>query len=64
MNRDENRIRVGGLFRGLIHTCTLAGVNSFDYLTALQNHVSELSKHQDRWMLWKDTAVSLETEPS
>jgi hypothetical protein len=29
---------VGDLFMSLIHSCQLAGVNSFEYLTELQRH--------------------------
>ncbi len=59
--KTEHGAYVGDLFMSLIHTCNLAGVNPFDYLTALQNHVSELSKHPDRWMPWNYTAVSSES---
>lgn len=63
--KTEHGASVGDLFMSLIHTCNLAGVNAFDYLTALQKHVPELSKHPDRWMPWNytTTAASLETEP-
>jgi transposase len=58
--KTEHGAYVGDLFMSLIHTCNLARVNPFDYLTALQNHVSELSKHPDRWMPWNYTSVSSE----
>ena len=37
----------------LIHTCQLAGVNSFDYLTELQRHAREVASHPaEEWMPW------------
>jgi transposase len=62
--KTENGARVGDLFMSLIHTCNLAGVNPFDYLTALQKHASELSERPDRWMPWNYTAASSQIEPS
>ena len=50
--KTEHGAKVGDLFMSLIHTCNLAKVNPFDYLTALQKHSSELVKHPDRWMPW------------
>jgi hypothetical protein len=62
--KTENGARVGDLFMSLIHTCNLAGVNPFDYLTALQQHASELSQRPGRWMPWNYTAASSQIEPS
>lgn len=50
--KTEHGAKVGDLFMSLIHTCNLAKVNPFDYLTALQKHSSELAKHPGRWMPW------------
>jgi hypothetical protein len=50
--KTEHGAQVGDLFMSLIHTCNLAKVNPFDYLTALQKHSSNLAKHPDRWMPW------------
>ena len=50
--KTENGAKVGDLFMSLIHTCNLAKVNPFDYLTALQKHSAELAKHPGRWMPW------------
>ena len=50
--KTEHGARVGDLFMSLIHTCNLAKVNPFDYLTALQEHSSDLAKHPDKWMPW------------
>ena len=43
---------VGDLFMSLIHTCSLAKVNPFDYLTALQVHASQVRKNPQNWMPW------------
>ncbi len=43
---------VGDLFMSLIHTCELAGVNPFDYLTELQRHARELAASPSAWMPW------------
>jgi transposase len=50
--KTENGARVGDLFMSLIHTCQLAGVSAFDYLTELQIHAAELSPNPDQWMPW------------
>ena len=50
--KTENGAHVGDLFMSLIHTCQLGGVDSFDYLTALQRHAGELSPNPARWMPW------------
>jgi transposase len=54
--KTENGAQVGDLFMSVIHTCNLAKVNPFDYLTALQDHSSDLAKHPDKWMPWNYTS--------
>ena len=54
--KTEHGAQVGDLFMSLIHTCNLAKVNPFDYLTALQEHSPDLAKHPDNWMPWNYTA--------
>jgi len=44
--------QVGDLYMSLIHTADLAGVNAFDYLTALQQHADELATRPAAWMPW------------
>jgi transposase len=51
--RTQNGAHVGDLFMSLIHTCQLAGVSAFDYLTELQIHAAELSRNPQQWMPWK-----------
>jgi transposase len=50
--RTLNGAQVGDLFMTLIHTCQLAGVNSFDYLIELQRHAKELAANPAEWMPW------------
>jgi len=50
--RTLNGAEVGDLFMSLIHTCQLCGANSFDYLTELQHHASELAAKPAEWMPW------------
>jgi hypothetical protein len=47
-----NGAQVGDLFMSLIHTCELCGANSFDYLTELQKHASELARKPAQWLPW------------
>jgi len=54
--KTQHGAMVGDLFMSLIHTCNLAKVNPFDYLTALQEHSSDLVKHPDKWMPWNYTS--------
>jgi hypothetical protein len=46
---------VGDLFMSLIHSCELAGVNAFDYLSQLQRHTAELAANPTAWMPWNYT---------
>jgi len=50
--RTLNGAQVGDLFMSLIHTCQLCGINSFDYLIALQRHAGELAAQPSKWMPW------------
>jgi hypothetical protein len=53
--------QVGDLFMSLIHTCRLAKVNPFDYITALQRYSDQLDQNPSLWMPWnyQDTIASL-----
>jgi transposase len=51
--RTLNGAQVGDLFMSLIHACQLCGANSFDYLTELQRHSTELASNPSAWMPWK-----------
>ncbi len=50
--KTEHGAYIGDMFMSLIHTCNLAGVNPFDYITALQKHSSEVFKNPGNWMPW------------
>ena len=50
--KTENGAEVGDLFLSLIHTCELNDANSFDYLTELQKHATELAQNAAAWMPW------------
>ena len=54
--KTKHGAMIGDLFMSLIHTCNLAKVNPFDYLTTLQKHASDLVKHPDTWMPWNYTS--------
>ena len=62
--KTEHGAGVGDLFMSLIHTCELNGVNTFDYLMALNQHARELSSHPADWMPWtyRDT-LARQTAP-
>jgi transposase len=46
---------VGDVFMSIIHTCQLAGVNPFDYLTALIKNAAQVAKNPERWLPWNYT---------
>lgn len=50
--RTQHGAHVGDVFMSLIHTCQLCGANAYDYLTTLQKHFTELSRHPSQWMPW------------
>lgn len=50
--KTEHGAFIGDLFMSLIHTCNLAGINPFDYITALVKHSSVLVKHPEKWLPW------------
>jgi transposase len=53
--KTENGAYIGDMFMSLIHTCRLADVNPFDYLTCLQRHSSDVFKQPSQWMPWNYT---------
>ena len=57
---------VGDIYMSLIHTADLAGVNAFDYLTALQRHAAELTQTPSAWMPWnyRETLAQVDAAPS
>ena len=59
--KTENGAHVGDLFMSLVHTCRLARVNPFDYLTTLRRHAHRLRDAPAGWMPWnyQTTAAAL-----
>ena len=53
--KTERGAFVGDVFMSLIHTCSLAKINPFDYLTALQQHHILVRKKPQDWMPWNYT---------
>jgi transposase len=50
--KTEHGAYIGDLFMSLIHTCALAKINPFEYLTALQKNSSALFANPKRWLPW------------
>lgn len=50
--KTEYGAYIGDLFMSLIHTCNLQDINPFEYLTALQDHSSEILKNPADWLPW------------
>jgi hypothetical protein len=50
--KTEHGAFVGDLFMSLIHTCSLAKINPFDYLTALIEHHARVRENPQDWMPW------------
>jgi transposase len=44
--------RVGDIHISLIHTCALNGINPFDYLMALEQHVQMATNAPSDWFPW------------
>jgi hypothetical protein len=61
--KTRNGSGVGDLFMALVHTCELNGVQAFDYLSALQQHLDALQAAPDAWLPWtyRDTLRQLST---
>ena len=54
--RTLHGAEVGDRFMSLIHSCELNGVNSFDYLAALQRIAASLALSPKNWMPWNSRA--------
>jgi hypothetical protein len=50
--KTEHGAYIGELFISLIHTCSLNGVNPFEYLNALQEHCAQVRKAPQNWLPW------------
>lgn len=56
--KTENGAHIGDLFMSLIHTCRLARVNSFDYLTTLRRYIRHVRDDPAAWMPWNYQATA------
>jgi len=56
--KTENGAHVGDLFMSLVHTCRLARVNPFDYLTTLRRYAHRLRDGPAAWMPWNYQATA------
>ncbi|MDH3347307.1 MAG: IS66 family transposase [Desulfobulbaceae bacterium] len=54
--RTENGAHTGDVYMSLIYTCELAGVNSFEYLTALIVNHEQVKIAPTSWMPWNYTS--------
>ena len=50
--RTQAGAHVGDVFMSMIHTCHLAQVNAFAYLTALLEHRADWAGNEKAWMPW------------
>jgi len=50
--KTQNGARVGDMFMTFIHSAELNGVDSFDYLVALQRYYKEVALSPADWMPW------------
>jgi hypothetical protein len=55
--RTAHGAEVGDIFMSLIHTCELNGVNSFEYLVALQRNGAHVAASPAEWMPWNFDAA-------
>lgn len=61
--KTKNGAEVGDIFMSLIHTCELAGINPFDYLTELSRHPEAVAHNPRDWLPWtyRDTLQNMNT---
>lgn len=50
--KTQNGAYISDLYMSLIHTCNLASINPFEYLTELERHSDSAQKNPDRWLPW------------
>lgn len=56
--KTQNGAHVGDLFMSLIHTCRLARVNPFDYLTTMRRHLPQVRDGPAAWLPWNYQATA------
>jgi len=52
--KTQNGAYIGDLYMSLIHSCNLAGVNPFDYLTELERHSAAVLENPEQWLPWNN----------
>ena len=50
--KTQHGAYIADLYMSIIHTCTLVGVNPFNYLTELEKNASEMRKNPGQWLPW------------
>ena len=50
--KTQHGAYIADLYMSIIHTCTLAGANPFEYLTELEKNASEMRKNPGQWLPW------------
>ena len=50
--KTMNGAKQGDIIQSMIRTCNQAGINSFDYLVALQENRSKVYEAPEQWLPW------------
>jgi transposase len=50
--KTQNGAYIADIYMSLIHTCTLAGADPFDYLTELERNGSAVQQRPQQWLPW------------
>jgi len=50
--KTQNGAHVADIYMSLIHTCTLAGADPFDYLTELERNALSIEQRPQQWLPW------------
>ena len=50
--KTQHGAYIADLYMSIIHTCTLAGANPFDYLKELEKNAPEMLKNPGQWLPW------------
>ncbi len=62
--KTEYGAMVGGVLISIIYTSELAGINPYEYLTALQVYKEQMVKEPDAWLPWnyEETKACIESK--
>lgn len=54
---------VGDSYMSIIHTCSFAGADPFDYLTELERNATQVSEEPEKWLPWNyENALGRQSE--